>query len=65
MFAEQMCRFYGSSLVPGDPFGYDNGQLLIGFHHNTPDNTLPIFWYDEPGGTSWTPIFKRYPKYYG
>lgn len=64
-FAEQMCRFYGSSLVPDDPLGYDDGQLLIGFHHNTPDNTLPIFWYDEPGGTNWMPIFKRYPKNYG
>jgi hypothetical protein len=64
-FAEQMCRFYGSLLVPDDPLGYDNGQLLIGFHHNTPDNTLPIFWYNEPGGTNWTPIFKRYPKNYG
>jgi hypothetical protein len=64
-FAEQMCRLYGGLLVPDDPLGYDDGQLLIGFHHNTPDNTLPIFWYDEPGGTNWMPIFKRYPKNYG
>lgn len=44
--------------------GYSNSQLLIGFEHNVPDNTLPIIWYneDEP---QWTPIFKRYNKIYG
>ena len=44
--------------------GFGDGQLLIGFHHNTPDNCLPIFWYDEKDVT-WTPIFKRYNKKYG
>lgn len=63
-FAEQMCRTYGTQLVPDAPLGYGNCQLLLGFHHNTPDNTLPVFWYDEPGGRSWAPVFKRYPKYY-
>lgn len=43
--------------------GFGDGQLLVGFHHNTPDNSLPIFWFDEDG-TSWTPIFKRYNKIY-
>ena len=64
-YAEQMCRVYGSRLWPSHPLGYDDCQLLIAFHHNTPDNTLPIIWYDEPDGVSWTPIFRRYPKYYG
>ena len=27
-------------------YGFSNGQLLLGFHHNTPDNTLPIIWYN-------------------
>lgn len=44
--------------------GFSNGQLIIGFHHNTPDNCLPIFWYDEDE-IGWTPIFKRYNKKYG
>jgi hypothetical protein len=43
--------------------GYNDCQLLIGFNHNTPDNTLPIFWYDEHE-MSWYPIFKRYNKIY-
>jgi hypothetical protein len=45
-------------------FGFGNCQLLIGFSHNTPDNTLPIIWYDEQSIT-WYPIFKRYNKVYG
>lgn len=43
--------------------GFNDCQLLIGFHHNTPDNTLPIIWYDEED-IPWTPIFKRYNKKY-
>jgi len=43
--------------------GYNNGQLLIGFFHNTPDNTLPIFWYNEEM-IVWQPIFKRHNKVY-
>lgn len=42
-------------------YGYGNGQLLIAFEHNTPDNTLPVFWYNEDM-ISWNPIFKRANK---
>ena len=45
-------------------YGYKDGQLLIGFHHNTPDNSMPIFWYDEED-IPWNPIFRRYNKKYG
>jgi len=62
-FCEQMCRQHGETLVGGThALGFDDSQLLIGFHHNTPDNTLPIIWFDEPGKVSWIPIFRRYPK---
>lgn len=44
-------------------FGYKDGQLLLGLHHNTPDNTLPIIWYDEDE-IAWEPIFRRYNKKY-
>lgn len=64
-FALAMCQGYGSKLYPSDPLGYANGQLLIGFFHNTPDNTLPLFWFDDPAVMPWTPIFRRYPKFYG
>ena len=55
-----MCRHYGKSINHGAPLGYKNCQLLIGFHHNTPNNTLPIFWSEN----SWNPFFKRYAKIY-
>jgi hypothetical protein len=64
-FARQMCLKYGRRLFPIHPLGYRNGQLLLGLHHNTPDNTLPIFWGDESSSIAWSPIFKRYPKIYG
>lgn len=56
---------YGALLWPSYPLGYKDGQLLIGFGHNTPDNTLPIFWAEKHGVNSWEPIFKRYHKNYG
>lgn len=43
--------------------GFGGCQLLLSMHHNTPDNTLPIIWFDEVEGV-WTPIFKRYNKVY-
>ena len=64
-FAKEMCCRFGNALHPDAPLGYDNCQLLLGFQHNTPDNTLPIFWSDGSDGKPWTPIFKRYPKIYG
>ena len=51
---------YGSILWPNHPLGYGNRQLLLAFHHNVPDNTLPMIWYDEH--PSWQPIFPRYHK---
>lgn len=41
--------------------GFNNGQLLLAFNHNTPDNSLPIFWYNEDE-IAWNPIFERANK---
>jgi hypothetical protein len=57
----QMAFAYGSALQPLRPLGYKDGQLLLGFSHNTPDNTLPIFW-DEGTRSAWNPVFQRYDK---
>lgn len=62
-YAENMAGHYGKRLVPMHPLGYLASQLLIGFYHNTPDNTLPIVWYAEPT-PPWVPLFRRYPKLY-
>ena len=60
--AEGLARYYGGQLVgPDHALGYGNSQLLVGFHHNVPDNTLPIFWFDEPDPL-WSPIFPRVSK---
>lgn len=60
--AEAVCRKIGSTFAPAHPLGYRDGQLLLGFYHNTPDNTLPVVWWDE-AAPPWYPLFRRYPKY--
>ena len=65
----KVARHYGE-LLTGNPLhalGYEDSQLLFGFHHNTPDNTLPIIWAERENGAkvNWTPIFRRYPKIVG
>lgn len=59
-FARETALKYGN-LLNTLPLGYRDCQLLLGFYHNTPDNSLPIFWSEE---NDWNPIFKRYHKIY-
>jgi hypothetical protein len=59
--SEELARGYGRELSASWPVGFDDGQLLLAFHHNVPDNTLPIIWFDE-GAPPWHPAFARYPK---
>jgi hypothetical protein len=59
--ARSFAEYYGRAICSGHPLGFKAGQLLLGFHHNTPDNTLPIFWVDTET-PPWHPIFRRYPK---
>lgn len=65
-FAESVCGAAGLNMMKEDKnkLGFGDCQLLVGFYHNTPDNTLPIFWWDEQS-PKWYPIFKRYNKIYG
>jgi len=58
---QAISSLYGEQLLPGHSLGYGDCQLLVGFHHNTPDNTLPIFWQTQ-GGIPWHAIFPRIPK---
>jgi hypothetical protein len=59
-FSRDTALKYGTSLF-NPPLGYGNCELLLGLYHNTPDNSLPIFWSEE---NEWKPIFKRYHKIY-
>lgn len=52
-----------AKLIEHRALGFGNCQLLLSMQHNTPNNTLPIIWFDEDD-TVWTPIFKRYNKVY-
>lgn len=61
-FAEATCKNYKARYAYPDYLcGWKNGQLLLRFFYNTPDNTLPSFWTKTD---SWKPIFKRYDKFY-
>jgi hypothetical protein len=60
--SQSMIAGYGRKLAR-PPFGFGCCQLLIGFFHNTPDNTLPVFW-AEDADIPWHPIFPRYHKIY-
>lgn len=59
-----IAQTYGGKLLPGAPLGFKNGQLLLAFSHNTPDNAPPIFW-DDGSYYPWAPVFRRYSKNYG
>ena len=60
--AEGIVRHYGERLMPGHSLGYQDSQLLLGFTHNIPDNTLPIIW-RESENPHWRPIFPRNDKF--
>lgn len=53
---------FGARLQANHPLGFLDGQLLLGFAYNTPDNTLPIIWSDGDEAHPWAPVFKRYSK---
>lgn len=58
LFAKETTEKYSKDLFH-HVLGFDNCQLMLGFEHNTPDNSLPLFWSEE---NKWNPIFKRYTK---
>lgn len=59
---EKIAYDAGRKLLPNAPLGYDNSQLMLGFQHNIPDNTLPIFWHPGVDKVSWCPVFPRHLK---
>lgn len=60
--AQQTCETYGNLLSPSAALGFNNCQLLLSFHHNTPDNTLPVFWAGSFERSDWSSLFPRFPK---
>lgn len=58
---EEIMSYYGSQLFAQAPLGYGNSQLLLGFRHNVPDNTLPVIWL-RSSVPWWLPVFERSHK---
>lgn len=51
---------YGKRLRPDKPLGYGDSQMLVVFHDNCPNNTLPILWAESRDFEfHWTPLFPR------
>lgn len=69
--AISVVKGYGRLLSKDFATGYKDGQLLVGFSHNVPDNCPAIIWFDtvqeapEDVTLNWVPIFRRYQKIYG
>ena len=69
IFVRDFCFKKGEMLFPNwmnedlKPLGYKNGQALVCFEHTTPNNTIPILWYEDliPGtAKKWNAIFPRF-----
>lgn len=65
----EFCFKKGEILFPNwkstdmKPLGFMNSQALVCFEHTTPNNTLPIIWYDNiiPGtNKEWHGLFPRF-----
>lgn len=57
--AERVALKYGKRIEKDLPLGFENGQLLVVFRDNCPDNSLPILWGTSKGIHRWTPLFRR------
>ena len=57
-----VAEHYGRSLLPSNPLGYESGQLLVGFAHNVPNNTLPVFWHPGTHSKPWVAPFPRHRR---
>lgn len=56
-----VAQLKGEQLVKSHPLGWNDGQLLLAFAHNTPDNSLPIFWWNKTPA-EWKALFPRTEK---
>jgi hypothetical protein len=57
--AQSIAEEFGRKLQKNVPLGYKNGQLLVVFYDNCPNNSLPILWSPSQRGGDWYPLFRR------
>lgn len=63
-------RELGSQVYPKHPFGYGNAGLLVAYHFQCPNNTLPLIWASSESGNNivdgkaypWRALFPYKPK---
>ena len=63
-------RELGSQVYPKHPFGYGNAGLLVAYHFQCPNNTLPLIWASHEIGNNivegkaypWRALFAYRPK---
>lgn len=61
--AKEICLQHGRILYPSHPLGFGEAELAVGFSHNTPDDSLPIFWKRQSAFLpNFRPLFRRYGK---
>jgi MoaA/NifB/PqqE/SkfB family radical SAM enzyme len=70
--AKDIVSKIGEQLSENMPLGYEDSQALVFFRHNTPNNSLPIFWasgecklfeyFDVDVSVKWNPLFPRKEK---
>lgn len=53
---KQIAKEYGRK-IGSRAMGFGDSQLVLGFSHNVPNNTLPIFWFEGP---NWHAPFPRH-----
>ena len=59
--SKELAENYGGELWSRWPLGFGDCQLLLAFHHNIPNNSLPILWWSRPGD-GWKAVFPRHTK---
>lgn len=57
--AKEVALTYGKKIAKNVPLGYRDGQLLVVFPDNCPNNSLSILWATGTSRSPWTPLFAR------
>lgn len=60
--ARRFIIHYGRKLARRLPLGWEHCGLMLSFHHNTPNNSLPIFWHQGTPRHPWKALFPRHVK---
>ena len=58
-------RILGLKLEPKHPLGYGSTALLVAYHFQCPNNTLPVIWSPGREDFPWNPLFEYRGKTYG